>query len=611
VLLNGKQSKIGGTGVRVKDLVARRLGMLQCLDFTNYAARPWDGLEVVDLVLHYNRPPPGRIMRHIFVSYCREDADFAQILEDKIKRSDFPTWKDQNLNAGDDWRAEIDDAIRAALAVIVILSPVSVNSTYLHYEWAFARGCGVPIIPILLAKLTIDGLHPSLRMLQCLDFSNYAARPWDALMEVLRKQQDSQRGYTVHVPRDAPPVVQQAARTLDSMDEAERKAAISSLGQMNHPSAVEVLVEATRHPIRQVRIGASVALAGFKDARAVTGLLEGIRHGDKEADDTTISELGKGAIPALLRALRDEHRGVRSRAFRALGRLGGPEVVDVMVERLRDADAGIRYQAAYALELAADAAALPALREAAHDPDRDVRRVVSDALVKCGRTAAIPILAEMLQDPDREVRSRVAAQFREIPDAAAIPSLINILDDNDIGDYAARALAAIGDKETIPALVRALNNRSVLYAATSALETFGTRAAPALREAAQNPNPWVRENVISLLGKIADPADVPLFLNALSDEHANVRLSAIFPLWHQRTAQAVPALIERLHDEDEEVAWRATQALGEIGDPRAVAPLIECLKEDESAKNASEALEALGTKEARAAVKAWKRQNKK
>ncbi len=70
-------------------------------------------------------------------------------------------------------------------------------------------------------------------------------------------------------------------------------------------------------------------------------------------------------------------------------------------------------------------------------------------------------------------------------------------------------------------------------------------------------------------------------------------------------------MIERLEDEDEKVVRSAVIALGRIGDPGAVPALIECLKDDEIADAAANALEDIGVKEARAAVKAWNRQKVK
>src|SRR5262249_51175042 len=220
-------------------------------------------------------------MRHVFVSYGPEDADFATLVADELARGEFRTWRKHASHANGDPYKEVDIAIREALAVVAILSPVLAQSAPLNYEWAFALGSGVPVLPVLLDVAEAD-LHPRLRTLQYLDFSNRSARPWRLLMQSLHKLESAQRPTTVHVPHDAPPVIQQAAHALDGTNEEERAAALASLGQMNHPAAVEVLAEAVHHPLQQVRFGAAIHLAAHRDARAVPALLDGIRVGRSE-----------------------------------------------------------------------------------------------------------------------------------------------------------------------------------------------------------------------------------------------------------------------------------------------------------------------------------------
>lgn len=78
-------------------------------------------------------------MPHVFISYAHYDNDFAEILTAKLKKVVFLHWVDsEHLGAGEDWRQAIDDAIREAFVVVVILSPSSKTSEYVTYEWAFA-----------------------------------------------------------------------------------------------------------------------------------------------------------------------------------------------------------------------------------------------------------------------------------------------------------------------------------------------------------------------------------------------------------------------------------------------------------------------------------------
>ena len=126
-------------------------------------------------------------MNHIFISHCHEDSDFAEILESKLKEANFAVWRDTRIGGGKDWRKEIDQAINEALALIVTMTTEAKASQYVTYEWAFAWGAGVKVIPILLKKTE---LHPRLESLQYLDFTNRNARPWDTLIELLGKEKE-------------------------------------------------------------------------------------------------------------------------------------------------------------------------------------------------------------------------------------------------------------------------------------------------------------------------------------------------------------------------------------------------------------------------------------
>ena len=86
-----------------------------------------------------------------------------------------------------DWRVEIDDGIRNAAAVIAVMTPEARSSEYVTYEWAFAWGREIRVIPIMLRQTT---MHPRLAALQYLDFTNRIARPWTRLVEVLNGREE-------------------------------------------------------------------------------------------------------------------------------------------------------------------------------------------------------------------------------------------------------------------------------------------------------------------------------------------------------------------------------------------------------------------------------------
>lgn len=126
-------------------------------------------------------------MKHVFVSYAREDKDFAQQLTKQLRESGRIPWQDlRNLRGGDNWQAMIDDALRNAEALVVVMSPQATRSQYVTYEWAFALGAGVRVIPVVVKKRT--PLHPRLSSIHYIDFTTRRGAPWVNLRKSLPAQ---------------------------------------------------------------------------------------------------------------------------------------------------------------------------------------------------------------------------------------------------------------------------------------------------------------------------------------------------------------------------------------------------------------------------------------
>ena len=124
-------------------------------------------------------------MAKVFISYSSQDADFAELCQMRLKEAEIDVWLDQGvLSAGDDWRNAIDDGLNTADAVIVLLSPHACASAYVTYEWAYALGRGLRLIPLLLSPCQV---HPRLESFHHMDFCNSRARPWERLFDEIRQ----------------------------------------------------------------------------------------------------------------------------------------------------------------------------------------------------------------------------------------------------------------------------------------------------------------------------------------------------------------------------------------------------------------------------------------
>jgi HEAT repeat protein len=175
------------------------------------------------------------------------------------------------------------------------MTPDARASEYVTYEWSFALGAGVRVIPILLKHTE---LHPKLNSLHYRDFTNSRALPWSDLIRDLQNAKKILASNAVHIPEDSPPYVKNIAAKISSHKYTEREDAIYTLGENDDPKAFEILLNALKSPMRDVRACAAMALGIRKD---------------------------NAAVPTLIEALNDENEEVSENAAWALREIGTPE----------------------------------------------------------------------------------------------------------------------------------------------------------------------------------------------------------------------------------------------------------------------------------------------
>lgn len=103
---------------------------------------------------------------HLFISYKRDDYLYRDALIAELDRHGIAYWADSDLEAGVAWREAIDTALEEAFAIAVILTPRSVKSYYVTYEWSWALGRGKPVIPLLFEPIEFIDRHARLGEIQ-------------------------------------------------------------------------------------------------------------------------------------------------------------------------------------------------------------------------------------------------------------------------------------------------------------------------------------------------------------------------------------------------------------------------------------------------------------
>jgi hypothetical protein len=118
-------------------------------------------------------------------------------------------------------------------------------------------------------------------------------------------------------------------------------------------------------------------------------------------------------------------------------------------------------------------------------------------------------------------------------------------------------------------------------------------------QSTKNPDGNVRGSAARALGSIGTPEVVTPLLELLKDDSFWVRGSAARALGSIGTPEVVTPLLELLKDDSDSVRRYAAEALGSIGTPEVVTPLLELLKDDSEwvRGSAARALGSIGTPE--------------
>ncbi len=119
----------------------------------------------------------------IFLSYSRKDASTMRRLRADLRAEGFAVWTDESLTLGTpSWLEAVENAIRTALCVIVLLTPDAKKSEWVERELSMAKLHRKQIIPLLSKGEERSSLPLLLANAQYADIrteTNYKARMRD------------------------------------------------------------------------------------------------------------------------------------------------------------------------------------------------------------------------------------------------------------------------------------------------------------------------------------------------------------------------------------------------------------------------------------------------
>jgi HEAT repeat protein len=302
------------------------------------------------------------------------------------------------------------------------------------------------------------------------------------------------------------------------------------------------------------------------------------------------------AVNTLVQKLDDANAGVASASAVALGHIGGERAAKALTQSLANAPTGVRSAVAEGCILCAEwflehkktATAImlyDAVRHADVPEQRHLEAIRGVILAR--KSAGLPLLIEQLQSEDKEKLGIGLRTARELP-----------------GRDVTKALASELDRlspSRRPLLLLALADRS------------DSAVLPAVHKAAQSSSKDLRITAINILIRLGDVSCVPILLEAVAEDDAELEQAAMETLvrlpgkdvdtdlltrlpqaqgklqqvlielaGQRQISAALPAVVSSLYDNDAGIRGVAVQTIGIIGQDQQMADLVKLLQKTNS-----------------------------
>jgi len=220
------------------------------------------------------------------------------------------------------------------------------------------------------------------------------------------------------------------------------------------------------------------------------------------------------------------------------------------------------------------------------DPDFSARWHAAEVLGDIGDTRAVEPLIGLLADEEDTVRRTAIDSLGKLKDVRALLPIARMFGplDETLSSFTLRAtiIKSLGNfgPAAIDELIRMLKSGdlTIWVFASNSLKQIGKRASPALIELLRHRATWPRQTAVELLGEFREVEAIEPLIRLLDDRSLLIRDEAMNSL----TLIGKPA-VEPLHNAlrtaKREIRNRSAIVLAQIGDKRALEPLITIVKD--------------------------------
>jgi HEAT repeat protein len=311
--------------------------------------------------------------------------------------------------------------------------------------------------------------------------------------------------------------------------------AFSEFGPQEPGDDTEKLLKAIKSENGPVRVAAMMALGENKERAAVEPLDNIVLRDYPLAKSSAIIALGeigdKGALAIVQKQIQSDSDFTRSCATIALGKIGDETTLPYLIAKLKDSSPGVRSNAALALARIGN--------ETAVEP---LIKVLDSGKISQGK-------AQDNTNTNTDVRKSVILALGEIGGSRATEALFNVTTDKeekyDVRMTAASALGEINDPRIVETFKTLINDKTT--------------------------DNGSKKKALIAIGKTKNQEGAEILIGKLGDKEfgTTARESLVY-----MGETAVDPLIGSLKTTDKKMKNETALILIEIGDPRAISPLI-------------------------------------
>ena len=236
---------------------------------------------------------------------------------------------------------------------------------------------------------------------------------------------------------------------------------------------------------------------------------------------------------------------------------------------------------------------LKVLSSCLKNSDFMIRKQATEWLGKINDPRAIETLILCLQDIHWAVRKRAVISLGNLGDSKPIGPIIECLKDEEysVRYQAAKVLGELGDERASEPLKLCLNDENLVVRNKVKESLDMLEIKKSLDTTAIEESKYVQEadsyllalkmgdiTAIDTLGDIGDPRAVWPLIKCLESKERHIREKAIIALGKIKELRAIPPLIKKLDDMDRNVRSAVIKTLGNLADERSIDPLFRLLR---------------------------------